>query len=156
MHHLTGNILAVVLSHRKWRLPQALPLKAVTERMAVREHRTLFVTARGSGISQTRQLLIPDPDGVRTLPAPQILILPAGPPRVPQRGSISHTCRGYGGKILAGEGSVPRFLLPELSGREACVVLWLEAGRRCRGGDGGQDGSSLWTTDACGDSMLQC
>lgn len=40
---------------------------------------------RGSGICPTRQLLIPDPDGVRTLPA-QILVLPAGPrPPAPRR-----------------------------------------------------------------------
>lgn len=65
--------------------PQALPLKAAIERMAVREHRTVCY-GRGSGICPTRQLLIPDPDGVRTLPALQILVLPAGPrPPAPRR-----------------------------------------------------------------------
>lgn len=66
---------------------------------------------------------------------PQILILPGDPlpnPSASCRESISHTCRGYGGKIRAGEGSAPRFLLPEISGQEVCVVFWFLAGRRCQ------------------------
>lgn len=46
----------------------------------LRSNTGLRLLRGGSGISQTRQLLIPDPNGVRTPQAAQILVLQATPP----------------------------------------------------------------------------
>lgn len=84
---------------------------------------------RGSGISQTRQLLIPNPDSVRTLPAPQILVplIPLRPP-ASRRESISHTCRGYSEKIHTGERSLPRFGSQSFQGGKFVLVFWFWTG----------------------------
>lgn len=57
-----------------------------------------FCCLRGSGIAQTRQLLIPYPDGVRTLPAQQIHRLPAPPLMHPAENASATHARVTRGK----------------------------------------------------------
>lgn len=80
MHHLPVDIPALLLSHKE----TGFPIEGCDREDGCGRTQGSVCYGRGSGISQTRQLLIPDPDGVRTLRAPQILVLPA-PPRIPQR-----------------------------------------------------------------------
>lgn len=76
MHHLPVDIPALLLSHKE----TGFPIEGCDREDGCGRTQGSVCYGRGSGISQTRQLLIPDPDGVRTLRAPQILVLPASPP----------------------------------------------------------------------------
>lgn len=82
---------------------------------------------RGSGISQTRQLLIPNPDGVWTLPAPQILVLPARPAPRRERALATHvevTQEKYAQETGQCLGVTPR----TMEGRRFVLVFWFWLG----------------------------
>lgn len=138
MHHLPENIPAVVLSHsfsaHKTKL--ALPLKALIERMAVVEHRTFVVTGEEVESLKRDSCSFPTPTAYeRSQHHRSSLYQPtASPPRprVLQRESISHTCRGYGGKIDAGEGSLPGSHSRGFRGGRLVLVFWFLAVRTCQ------------------------
>ncbi|KAF3857784.1 hypothetical protein F7725_010985, partial [Dissostichus mawsoni] len=72
--------------------------------------------------------------------APNTTDTPITSPPASHRESISHTCRGYSGKIEAGEGSVAE-VYPGASGLEVCVCVLVS--EECREGDEGQKEETL-------------
>lgn len=82
---------------------------------------------RGSGISQTRQLLIPNPDGVWTLPAPQILVLPARPTPHRERALATHV-EVTQEKYSQETGQCLSFTPRTVKGGRFVLVFWLWLG----------------------------
>lgn len=127
---------------KKKMAPQAFPLMAVTERMAVVEHRTLFVTGEEVESLKRGSCSFPTPMAYERSKHHRSSFYQPPPTPAPRRESISHTCRGYGGKIHAGEGSLPGFYSQCSQGRRfEFVFRFLE--RRCQDRDKSQEEASL-------------
>ena len=143
----TSSCVESVLVFEKKKEIQAFSLSAGIERMAVDEHRTLFVTR------EEEESLHRDSCSFPTLPAYERSQRSQRsqhhryshhlPPPASHRESISHTCRGYSGKIEAGEGSVaevyPRSF--RAGGLCQCFGFWRVSGERER--DEGQKEGTL-------------
>lgn len=97
---------------------QSFSLKGLLGRMAAVEHRAPFVTGWKWNLSN-ETAAHSRPQWRTNAPSSTDPRFTSHPPFNPasRRESISHTCRGYGGKIPTGEGSLPRFYSQSFQGR---------------------------------------
>lgn len=113
----------------------AFLLKGLIERLAVVEHKTLLWERKWNLSNETAAHSRPRwRTNAPSITDPPPLANTHTHKHTPtsRRESISHTCRGYGGKIHAGEGSLPRFYSQSFQGRRFVLVFWFLAGRRCQ------------------------